>query len=99
MLRTKVHAELADVLTEVTVNSILGIRRKDEPIDLIMVEIMGMKHKPETNPGLIRGLVLDYGAQHPDMKKIVKEVCILRYNVVLLEYEKKKRGEFCLFFF
>ena len=49
-------------------NSILGIKRKDEPIDLIMVEIMGMKHKPETNPGLIRGLVLDYGAQHPDMK-------------------------------
>lgn len=71
-------------------NSILGIKRKDEPIDLIMVEIMGMKHKPETNPGLIRGLVLDYGAQHPDMKKIVKEVYILRYNVVLLEYDKKE---------
>lgn len=74
-------------------NSILGIKRKDEPIDLIMVEIMGMKHKPETNPGLIRGLILDEGAQHPDMKKRVREVCILRYNVVLLEYEKKKQTE------
>ena len=40
-------------------NSILGIKRKDEPIDLIIVEIMGMKHKHETNPGLIRGLDLD----------------------------------------
>lgn len=79
-------------------NSILGIKRKDEPIDLIMVEIMGMKHKPETNPGLIRGLILDKGAQHPDMKKRVREMCILRYNVVLLEYEKKKRGEFCFLF-
>lgn len=80
-------------------NSILGIKRKDEPIDLIMVEIMGMKHKPETNPGLIRSLVLDYGAQHPDMRKIVKEVYILRYNVVLLEYEKKEVNSvlFCFF--
>ena len=78
-------------------NSILGIKRKDEPIDLIIVEIMGMKHKHETNPGLIRGLDLDDRAQHPDMKKRVKEVCILRYNVVSLEYEKK-RHEFCFFF-
>ncbi|KAB0366802.1 hypothetical protein FD754_010958 [Muntiacus muntjak] len=33
-LRTKVHAELADVLTEAAVDSILAIKKQDEPIDL-----------------------------------------------------------------
>lgn len=40
-LRTKVHAELADVLTEAVVDSILAIKKQDEPIDLFMVEIIG----------------------------------------------------------
>uniref|UniRef100_A0A7M4EM97 Chaperonin containing TCP1 subunit 6B n=1 Tax=Crocodylus porosus TaxID=8502 RepID=A0A7M4EM97_CROPO len=48
-LRTKVHAELADVLTEAVVDSILAVRKPDEPIDLYMVEIMEMKHKSETD--------------------------------------------------
>ncbi|XP_021574313.1 T-complex protein 1 subunit zeta isoform X3 [Carlito syrichta] len=48
-LRTKVHAELADVLTEAVVDSILAIKKQDEPIDLFMVEIMEMKHKSETD--------------------------------------------------
>ncbi|XP_011824129.1 PREDICTED: T-complex protein 1 subunit zeta isoform X3 [Mandrillus leucophaeus] len=48
-LRTKVHAELADVLTEAVVDSILAIKKQDEPIDLFMIEIMEMKHKSETD--------------------------------------------------
>ncbi|XP_054988611.1 T-complex protein 1 subunit zeta-2 isoform X2 [Sorex araneus] len=48
-LRTKVHAELADVLTEAVVDSVLAIRRPGYPIDLFMVEIMEMKHKSETD--------------------------------------------------
>uniref|UniRef100_A0A4X2LDM0 Chaperonin containing TCP1 subunit 6B n=1 Tax=Vombatus ursinus TaxID=29139 RepID=A0A4X2LDM0_VOMUR len=48
-LRTKVHAELADVLTEEVVESLLAIRRPGFPIDLFMVEIMEMKHKSETD--------------------------------------------------
>ena len=48
-LRAKVHAELADVLTEAVVDSILAIKKQDEPIDLFMVEIMEMKHKSETD--------------------------------------------------
>ncbi|KAG8525067.1 T-complex protein 1 subunit zeta-2, partial [Galemys pyrenaicus] len=48
-LRTKVHAELADVLTEAVVDSVLAIRRPGFPIDLFMVEIMEMKHKSETD--------------------------------------------------
>ncbi|KFQ33062.1 T-complex protein 1 subunit zeta, partial [Merops nubicus] len=48
-LRTKVHAELADILTEAVVDSVLTVRKPDEPIDLHMVEIMEMKHKSETD--------------------------------------------------
>ncbi|XP_018426526.1 PREDICTED: T-complex protein 1 subunit zeta isoform X3 [Nanorana parkeri] len=48
-LRTKVHAELADILTEAVVDSVLAIRQENEPIDLFMVEIMEMKHKTESD--------------------------------------------------
>uniref|UniRef100_A0A8C5VUB5 Chaperonin containing TCP1 subunit 6A n=1 Tax=Microcebus murinus TaxID=30608 RepID=A0A8C5VUB5_MICMU len=91
-LCTTVHAELADVLTEAVVNSILAIKKQDEPIDLFMVEIMEMKHKSETDTSLIRGLVLDHGARHPDMKKRVEDTYILTYNVSL-EYEKTENAE------
>uniref|UniRef100_A0A8D0L2S8 Chaperonin containing TCP1 subunit 6B n=1 Tax=Sphenodon punctatus TaxID=8508 RepID=A0A8D0L2S8_SPHPU len=86
-LRTKVQIELADILTEAVVDSILAIQKPDEPVDLYMVEIMEMKHKSETDTTLIRGLVLDHGARHPDMKKRVEDAFILTCNVSL-EYEK-----------
>ncbi|KAM5149711.1 T-complex protein 1 subunit zeta-2 isoform 3-T3 [Callospermophilus lateralis] len=86
-LRTKVHAELADVLTEAVVDSVLAVRRPGYPIDLFMVEIVEMKHKAGTDTQLIRGLVLDHGARHPDMKKQVRDAFILTCNVSL-EYEK-----------
>ncbi|KAG5279089.1 hypothetical protein AALO_G00105960 [Alosa alosa] len=86
-LRTKVHAELADLLTEAVVDAVLAIRKPNEPIDLYMVEIMEMKHKTESDTVLIRGLVLDHGARHPDMKKRVEDAYILTCNVSL-EYEK-----------
>uniref|UniRef100_A0A2K5XSU4 Uncharacterized protein n=1 Tax=Mandrillus leucophaeus TaxID=9568 RepID=A0A2K5XSU4_MANLE len=86
-LRTKVHPELVDVLTEAVVDSILAIKKQDEPIDLFMIEIMEMKHKSETDTSLIRGLVLDHGAWHPDMKKRVEDAYVLTCNVSL-EYEK-----------
>uniref|UniRef100_A0A8C5LLL3 Chaperonin containing TCP1 subunit 6B n=1 Tax=Leptobrachium leishanense TaxID=445787 RepID=A0A8C5LLL3_9ANUR len=86
-LRTKVHADLADILTEAVVDSVLAIRQPNEPIDLYMVEIMEMKHKTDSDTTLIRGLVLDHGARHPDMKKRVEDAYILTCNVSL-EYEK-----------
>ncbi|XP_058020492.1 T-complex protein 1 subunit zeta [Ahaetulla prasina] len=86
-LRTKVHTELADILTEAVVDSILAIKKPNEPIDLYMVEIMEMKHKSETDTTLIKGLVLDHGARHPDMKKRLEDAYILICNVSL-EYEK-----------
>ncbi|MBN3289798.1 TCPZ protein, partial [Polypterus senegalus] len=86
-LRTKVHAQLADLLTEAVVDAVLAIRKPSEPIDLYMVEIMEMKHKTESDTTLIKGLVLDHGARHPDMKKRVEDAYILTCNVSL-EYEK-----------
>ena len=37
---------------------------------------------------LVRGLVMDHGARHPDMKKKVKDAYILTCNVSM-EYEKR----------
>ena len=58
-----------------------------DPIDLHMVEIMKMQHKADTDTQLVRGLVLDHGARHPDMPKYVRNAYVLTLNVSL-EYEK-----------
>ncbi|KAG2224089.1 hypothetical protein INT45_004970, partial [Circinella minor] len=88
-LRTKVHRALADTLTEAVVDSVLAIQREGQPIDLHMVEIMKMQHRSETESRLVRGLVLDHGARHPDMPKKVTDAFILTLNVSL-EYEKSE---------
>lgn len=88
-LRTKVHQELADKLTEVVVDSILTIQRPDKPLDLFMVEIMEMKHKADIDAVLVKGLVTDHGGRHPDMPKRVEDAYILTLNVSL-EYEKSE---------
>lgn len=88
-LRTKVRKELADKLTEAVVDAVLAIREENEPIDLHMVEIMKMHHRNDTDTRLIRGLVMDHGARHPDMPKRVKDAYILTLNVSL-EYEKSE---------
>ncbi len=86
-LRTKVHHKLADLLAEICVDAILTIRQPDKPIDLFMVEIQEMQHKSIEDTSLVKGLVLDHGSRHPDMKKHVTNAFILTCNVSL-EYEK-----------
>lgn len=86
-LATKVGPELANLLTEVCVDAVLAIRRPDQQLNLHMVEIMEMQHKTDMDTQLVRGLVMDHGARHPDMKKLVKNAHILACNVSL-EYEK-----------
>lgn len=66
----------------------LSVRRDSAPIDLHMVELMEMQHKTDMDTTLIRGLVLDHGARHPDMLKRVENAFILTCNVSL-EYEKR----------
>jgi len=87
-LRTKVRQELADTLTEAVVDAVLSIHKPGKPIDLHMVEIMKMMNKNDTDTRLVKGLVLDHGARHPDMPKKVKDAYILTLNVSL-EYEKR----------
>ncbi|TCD63049.1 T-complex protein 1 subunit zeta [Steccherinum ochraceum] len=96
-LATKLHGALAKQLAADVVDAVLTIRppppSKDaqdqyrDPIDLHMVEIMKMQHRTASETQLIRGLVLDHGARHPDMPKRVENAFILTLNVSL-EYEK-----------
>lgn len=86
-LRTKLDAELAEKLTEAVVDAILAIKKGDEEINLHMVEIMEMQHRSAMDTQLIKGLVLDHGARHPDMPKRSEKCYILAANVSL-EYEK-----------
>ncbi|KAJ2850628.1 T-complex protein 1 subunit zeta [Coemansia brasiliensis] len=86
-LRTKLQDTVALQMTEAVVDAVLAIRTEGQPIDLFMVEIMKMQHRTATDSRLVRGLVLDHGARHPDMPKRLKNCFILTLNVSL-EYEK-----------
>ncbi|KAI9572229.1 chaperonin Cpn60/TCP-1 family [Boletus coccyginus] len=96
-LATKLHASLAKQLAADVVDAVLTIRpppppkgAKDQwrdPIDLHMVEVMKMQHRTASETQLVRGLVMDHGARHPDMPKRVENAFILTLNVSL-EYEK-----------
>ncbi|XP_041044983.1 T-complex protein 1 subunit zeta-like [Carcharodon carcharias] len=86
-LGTKVHSELADLLTELVVDAVTSIYCDRQPIDLNLVEIMEMQQQTDCDTVLVKGLVLDHGARHPDMKKRLENAYILTLNVSL-EYEK-----------
>lgn len=88
-LLTKVHKQLAELLTEVCVDAVLAIRQEGKEIDLHMIELMEMQHKTETETTLVHGLVLDHGSRHPDMPKRVENAYILTCNVSM-EYEKSE---------
>uniref|UniRef100_A0A182IY84 T-complex protein 1 subunit zeta n=1 Tax=Anopheles atroparvus TaxID=41427 RepID=A0A182IY84_ANOAO len=88
-LRTKVHPVLADLLTDVCVDAILAIRSEGKPVDLHMVELMEMQHKSATDTQLVKGIVMDHGARHPDMPKRLENAYILTCNVSM-EYEKSE---------
>ncbi|KAI8914441.1 chaperonin Cpn60/TCP-1 family [Gorgonomyces haynaldii] len=88
-LRTKLRQELADTLVEAVVDAVLAIQQPDEPIDLHMVEVMKMQHKNDTDSRLVKGLVMDHGARHPDMPKRVTNAYVLTLNVSF-EYEKSE---------
>lgn len=98
-LSTKLHNKLAQKLSADVTDAVLaiqppvpasdavGVAAHREPIDLHMIEIMKMQHRTDTDTQLIRGLVMDHGARHPDMPKRVENAFILTLNVSL-EYEK-----------
>lgn len=86
-LSTKLSAKMAERLTEICVDAVLAVKQDKQQIDLFMVEVMQMQHRSEDETSLIRGLVLDHGPRHPDMKRLSKNAFILTCNVSL-EYEK-----------
>jgi T-complex protein 1 subunit zeta len=86
-LLTKVNEQVTEKLAEIVVDAVLTIRKEGQPIDLFMVETMVMKHKSALETRLVKGLVLDHGARHPDMPKRLKNAYVLTMNVSL-EYEK-----------
>lgn len=86
-LRTKVHAALADKLTGIVVEAVQTIRKEGEVLDLFMIEIMAIQQHSDINSRLVKGIVLDHGARHPEMPKSLKNAFILTCNVSL-EAEK-----------
>lgn len=86
-LRTKVKHRVAFKLTDICVDAVNIIKKPDNSIDLHMVEIMEMNHKTDEETTLVKGLVLDHGARHPDMPKAMEDSFVLCLNVSL-EYEK-----------
>ena len=76
------------IRTETLAHRITAESKKwEEPLDLHMIEIMKMQHRTASETQLVRGLVLDHGARHPDMPKRLENAFILTLNVSL-EYEK-----------
>lgn len=94
-LATKVRPDLVHVLTPIVTDAVLAISQgidlnsgAHRP-DLHMIEIAKMPSQSGSETTLIKGLVLDHGARHPDMPKQVKNAYILTLNVSL-EYEKSE---------
>ena len=79
-LSTKLHPEMANLLVDIVVDAVQIIRKPEKPIDLFMVETMHMTHKLATETKLVKGLVLDHGARHPDMPKRYNFVFIIKRN-------------------
>jgi T-complex protein 1 subunit zeta len=77
---------MSNLLVDIVVDAVNIIRREDR-IDLHMVEIMHMVHKLGTTTRLVKGLVLDHGARHANMPEKLKNCYILTANFSL-EYEK-----------
>jgi len=86
-LATKVHPTMAEQLTPIVVDAVSAIHVPEKPIDLHMVEMMEMQHRSDSESTLVRGIVMDHGARHPDMPKRLENCFILTCNISL-EYEK-----------
>merc|ERR1711959_865955 len=63
------------------------VHGEDEPIDLHMVEVQSMKHRLSVESKLVKGIVFDHGARHPDMPKKLTNCFVFACNIEL-EYEK-----------
>ncbi|KAI0982213.1 hypothetical protein GJ496_002430 [Pomphorhynchus laevis] len=87
-LSTKLSKKTADYFTSIIVDAIMSVRVENEKdVDLNMIEIIDMMHQGEMESRLIKGIVLDHGARHPDMPHRAVNAYILTCNVSM-EFEK-----------
>ena len=86
-LSTKLHHDMAEMLTEQIVDAVETIKQEGKQLNMHMIEVVEMQHKTEKDTTLVKGLVLDHGGRHPDMKKRMENCFILTCNVSF-EYEK-----------
>lgn len=91
---TKLTADLTDVVAPIVTDAVLAVSGDDKEdtvskknLDLHMIEIMTMQHGHTKDTTFVKGLVLDHGARHPDMPRVVNNAFVLILNVSL-EYEK-----------
>jgi len=85
-LRSKLHSEMADLLTNICVDAVLSIYTPGQQIDLHMIEIQTMRHRLDLDTRLVKGLVLDHGTRHPKMRKRA-ENCRMLFCNLNLEWE------------
>ncbi|OIR56920.1 MAG: T-complex protein 1 subunit zeta [Amphiamblys sp. WSBS2006] len=78
--------EDAAALAQIAADAVLAVKDGAE-IDLHRVEIVKMQHRTSAETKLVRGLVLDHGARHPNMPSQLESAHVLILNVSL-EYEK-----------
>ncbi|ODV68228.1 T-complex protein 1 zeta subunit [Hyphopichia burtonii NRRL Y-1933] len=88
-LSTKVDSTVTDILAPIVTDAVLTVKSDEDmkKLDLHMIEIMTMQYGNVKDTELIKGLVLDHGARHPDMPRRLENAYVLILNVSL-EYEK-----------
>jgi len=74
-------------MSHAVVDAVKTIQVPDEPIDLHRIEILTSQRRTATESRLVRGIVLDHGARHPDMPTSLQQCYTLVCNVSL-EYEQ-----------
>jgi T-complex protein 1 subunit zeta len=87
VVSTKINIKIAEKMSKILVEAILTIFQKGYQLDLNMIEIMQIENHNEMDSRWVKGIVLDHGARHPDMPKLVNNAFILLCNASL-EYEK-----------
>ena len=89
IFRTKLKGNFIMKISRIVVNAVLTIQKQKEVTDLNLIEILQMEGSDELQSRFVRGIVLDHGARHPDMPKILHNVFVLVCNISL-EYEKSE---------
>ena len=89
VIETKIKKILSERMANIAVDAVLTIYNEGKVVDLERIEILQINSRTEADSKWIRGLVLDHGARHPDMPKIVHNAFILLCNINL-EHERSE---------